>query len=81
MYRKVKSQDEVYLVRNSRDFIGELFDVCDAVAPHQVTAKDAELLTAVRDVIREDSQREKCACTCVCACVCVSAAQLRQRLF
>lgn len=39
VYRKVKSQDEVYLV----------------------TAQDAELLTAVRDVIREDSKREKYA--------------------
>ncbi|XP_069575188.1 CST complex subunit STN1 [Brachyistius frenatus] len=39
VYRKVKSQDEVYLV----------------------TAQDKDLLMAVKDVIREDSKREKYA--------------------
>lgn len=35
----------------------------DAVAPRQVTVQDKDLLVAVKDVIREDSRREKCAWT------------------
>lgn len=40
-------------------------DVClsDAAAPHQVTAQDKDLLIAVKDIIREDSKREKCKYT------------------
>lgn len=37
--------------------------MCDAVAPRQVTVQDKDLLVAVKDVIREDSRREKCAWT------------------
>lgn len=37
--------------------------VRDAVAPRQVTVQDKDLLVAVKDVIREDSRREKCAWT------------------
>lgn len=32
----------------------------DDVVPHQVTAEDKDLLMAVKDIIREDSKREKC---------------------
>lgn len=32
------------------------------VAPHQVTAQDKDLLIAIKDIIREDSKREKCKC-------------------
>lgn len=37
-------------------------DTCliDAVASHQVTTHDKDLLIAVKDIIREDSKREKC---------------------
>lgn len=37
-------------------------DMCffDAVASHQVTEHDKDLLIAVKDIIREDSKREKC---------------------
>ena len=37
-------------------------DLClfDAVVCHQVTAHDKDLLIAVKDIIREDSKREKC---------------------
>ncbi|XP_075947160.1 CST complex subunit STN1 isoform X1 [Anarhichas minor] len=68
VYRKVKSQDEVYQVRNSREVSNTLLPLqlvifvrIHAVAPHQVTAHDTDLLIAVKDVIREDSQREKYA--------------------
>ncbi|XP_068582630.1 CST complex subunit STN1 isoform X3 [Cebidichthys violaceus] len=68
VYRKVKSQDEVYHVRNSREVSNTLLPLqlvilvrIHAVAPHQVTAHDTDLLIAVKDVIREDSQREKYA--------------------
>lgn len=37
--------------------------MCDAVAPRQVTVQDKDLLVAVKDIIREDSRREKCAWT------------------
>lgn len=73
VYRKVKSQDEVYNVRTIRDVsippvTPQLVTLVrtPAVAPSQVTARDTDLLIAVKDVIREDSRREKCKCASSC---------------
>lgn len=73
VYRKVKSQDEVYNVRTIRDVsippvTRQLVTLVrtPAVAPSQVTARDTDLLIAVKDVIREDSRREKCKCASSC---------------
>lgn len=34
---------------------------------HQVTTQDKDLLIAVKDIIREDSKREKCEQALICA--------------
>ncbi len=67
VYRKVISQDEVYHVSKNRDIFSELqsgliMDTClfDVVVFHQATAHDTDLFIAVKDIIREDSKRERC---------------------
>lgn len=63
VYRKVKSQDEVYHVRTQWNRSFSRFTVSwmfEEFSPHQVTIQDKDLLIAVKDIIREDSKREKC---------------------
>lgn len=64
VYRKRKSQDEVYHVRSLVIPISLVFfffsSYCMFLVHCQVTVQDNELIIAVKDIIREDSRREKC---------------------
>lgn len=62
VYRKRKSQDEVYHVRSLVGPISldSLSAYCVCLVHCQVTVQDKDLIIAVKDIIREDSRREKC---------------------
>lgn len=62
VYRKHKSQDEVYHVRSSviPISLGSFSSYCVCLVHRQVTVQDKDLIIAVKDIIREDSRREKC---------------------